>query len=167
MSSKKMPHNAGETLWPGLSTWTVSLLWPGAEFARARQIWAIRIKEPRLIGFAQGGQRKRVLPTGEVATEANDQRAFASVQQRARSRETLGYEEREMLRQIPQVGSRLIGKIPRLQEVAKIILYQAKNFDGTGFPEDHVSGADIPLGARILRVLSDLMDMEGRARQLN
>src|SRR5262249_9949077 len=36
------------------------------------------------------------------------------------------------------LGADLIGRIPRLGRVAKIILYQNKNYDGTGFPVDDV-----------------------------
>lgn len=47
----------------------------------------------------------------------------------------------------------MIKAIPRLDEVANIILYQEKNMDGSGYPQDSVKGDEIPLGARMLRVL--------------
>jgi response regulator RpfG family c-di-GMP phosphodiesterase len=53
----------------------------------------------------------------------------------------------------PLLGADLIGRIPRLGRVAKIILYQNKNYDGTGFPADDVKGERIPLEARILRLV--------------
>lgn len=53
------------------------------------------------------------------------------------------------------VGADLMKKIPRMEEVAGIIRYQGKNFDGTGFPADSLSGNSIPLGARILKVVID------------
>jgi HD-GYP domain-containing protein (c-di-GMP phosphodiesterase class II) len=53
------------------------------------------------------------------------------------------------------IGSELIGKIPRLENVAKIICYQEKCYDGSGVPKDAVKGKDIPLGARILKVSID------------
>ncbi|MCX6903319.1 MAG: hypothetical protein NTW03_07545, partial [Verrucomicrobia bacterium] len=83
-----------------------------------------------------------------------------SVLHRWRVHGEMGAEEHEMLRQVPLAGNRLIAKIPRLEEVARIILYQSKHFDGSGFPEDALAGAAIPLGARLLKVLSDLMDFE-------
>ncbi len=52
-------------------------------------------------------------------------------------------------------------RFPRLEGVANIVRYQAKNFDGSGFPADAVAGEDIPIGSRILRVLSDLIFIEG------
>jgi response regulator RpfG family c-di-GMP phosphodiesterase len=53
----------------------------------------------------------------------------------------------------PLLGADLIGRIPRLGRVAKIILYQNKSFDGTGFPIDDVKKDQIPLEARILHAV--------------
>jgi response regulator RpfG family c-di-GMP phosphodiesterase len=68
--------------------------------------------------------------------------------------------EQDMLRRIPQVGSALLGNIPRLETVARIVLYLNKRFDGGGFPADSVAGTAIPLGSRILRLLFDLAELE-------
>ena len=76
--------------------------------------------------------------------------------------EDLAPAEAELVRRVPEAGAALISHIPRLAGVAEIILYQAKNFDGSGFPSDHVLGESIPAGARILRVLSDLADLQAR-----
>lgn len=55
------------------------------------------------------------------------------------------------------VAAGLLKDIPRLDGVARIIALQAKNFDGTGEPaNDPIRGKDIPLGARLLRILIDL-----------
>lgn len=64
--------------------------------------------------------------------------------------------ERDMVDRVPEVGSKLIDNIPRLQNVSRIVYFQNKGFDGSGFPNDLVAGRDIPLGARILKVLIDL-----------
>ena len=53
----------------------------------------------------------------------------------------------------PLLGADPIGRIPRLGRVAKIIMYQNKSFDGTGFPIDDVKKDQIPLEARILHVV--------------
>ena len=63
-------------------------------------------------------------------------------------------------RECPQIGHNLLSHIPRLESVAAVVLYQNKNFDGTGFPSDKTAGEDIPIGARILRVLQDLLEYE-------
>jgi hypothetical protein len=65
-----------------------------------------------------------------------------------------------MVTRVPQIGHTLLSRIPRLESVAAVILYQNKNFDGSGFPVDDVAGAQIPIGARILRVLRDLITYE-------
>jgi len=64
--------------------------------------------------------------------------------------------EKEMMKKVPLIGYRLINKIPRLENVSKIILYQEKNFSGTGYPENNVKEQSIPLGARIIKILNDM-----------
>ena len=70
--------------------------------------------------------------------------------------------ERDMLDRVPRTGANLLAKIPRLEGVAETILYQNKNFDGTGFPVDPCKGAAIPHGARVLRIIKDLIELEAR-----
>lgn len=53
------------------------------------------------------------------------------------------------------VGHRLIKAIPRLGGIAKSVLYQNKGYDGSGYPDDEVSGKSIPTGARLLKVALD------------
>jgi response regulator RpfG family c-di-GMP phosphodiesterase len=47
----------------------------------------------------------------------------------------------------PRLGFSLISNIPRLEQVANIVLYQHKNYDGSGFPEDAIAADQIILGA--------------------
>jgi response regulator RpfG family c-di-GMP phosphodiesterase len=79
---------------------------------------------------------------------------------KSRSGQVLTPVESDMVRRVPQIGYNLLSNIPRLETVAKTILYQNKNYDGTGFPIDNVVGEDIPIGARILRVLQYLAALE-------
>jgi len=65
----------------------------------------------------------------------------------------LSAEDAAVYHQHTEVASKLVAHIPRMGGVARIIAYQEKNFDGSGFPADAVRGKDIPLGARILRVV--------------
>ncbi len=76
-------------------------------------------------------------------------------------------EEAEILRHTPEVGSNLVAAIPRFSAVAQMILYQAKDFTGTGIPADAVAGAEIPLGGRMLRILNDrlTLELEGIVKQ--
>ncbi|GIV15578.1 MAG: response regulator receiver modulated metal-depenent phosphohydrolase [Armatimonadota bacterium] len=79
---------------------------------------------------------------------------------KARAGHPLSEAEQEMLERVPEISHNLLINIPRLEPVARIVLYQNKHFDGSGFPRDNVSGYDIPLGARMLKVLSDMRDLE-------
>lgn len=50
------------------------------------------------------------------------------------------------------IGSKLIGKIPRLQNLSSGLLYLEKEFGGGGYPKDtELKGFDIPLLGRILK----------------
>ncbi|MDB6035052.1 MAG: response regulator [Verrucomicrobiales bacterium] len=71
--------------------------------------------------------------------------------------------EQDMIARVPEVGARLLENIPRLQNAAQMVRFQLKNFDGTGFPQQNsCAGEEIPIGARILHVLSDLLELEER-----
>ncbi len=72
----------------------------------------------------------------------------------------LGPEERAVARRIPRIGHDLLVNIPRLQEVARIVLYQRQRYDGGGNPGDGVAGEALPLGARMLRILGDRLELE-------
>jgi response regulator RpfG family c-di-GMP phosphodiesterase len=84
----------------------------------------------------------------------------AAIIQKDRSGLPLGTAEQQMLTRIPEIGAKLLSHIPRLESVARIVLYQNKYYDGSGFPHDNLSGSAIPLGSRILRVLSDFIELE-------
>jgi response regulator RpfG family c-di-GMP phosphodiesterase len=85
---------------------------------------------------------------------------------RSRLGRELSSKEQELFQRIPTIGGNLISQIPRMEEVARIITYQHKRFDGSGFPHDSVAGSAIPEGARMLRALSDLAEIErgGKSR---
>ena len=76
-----------------------------------------------------------------------------------RHHQELAREEAEMVARVPEIGYNLLCHIPRLESVARIVLYQNKCFDGSGIPEDQVEGEGIPLGARIIKILSDLYQL--------
>ena len=63
--------------------------------------------------------------------------------------------EMKMYQDYPRVGHDLLVNIPRMEPVADIIKYQEKHFDGSGIPEDDISGEKIPLEARILKLVLD------------
>ncbi len=72
--------------------------------------------------------------------------------------------ERVAFDQHPAIGKSLLGNIPRLSDVARIVGYQEKCFDGTGAPAEGIRGTDIPLGARILKVCLDFDSHEARTK---
>ncbi|MBI5092304.1 MAG: response regulator [Candidatus Hydrogenedentes bacterium] len=76
-------------------------------------------------------------------------------------------EDRKAVEGVPAIGHELLERIPRLENVARIVLYQNKRFNGDGFPRDQVAGADIPLGSRILKVAADYHELRtsGQSRQ--
>lgn len=53
------------------------------------------------------------------------------------------------------IGADILAKIPRMEDIAQTIRYQEKNYDGSGFPQDGIKGDEIPLGARLLKVVLD------------
>ncbi|HIP40328.1 MAG TPA: response regulator [Desulfocapsa sulfexigens] len=63
---------------------------------------------------------------------------------------TLSDEEQRMYENHPKVGSRLIRKIPRLENVAAIIEHQLRSFDSSNGTEGQ--NEDVLLGAEILKV---------------
>jgi response regulator RpfG family c-di-GMP phosphodiesterase len=74
---------------------------------------------------------------------------------KACSGDTISPEEASMLDAHPLCGRDLLARIPRLEEVAHNVAYQAKRFDGSGPPYEGVRGRQIPLGGRVLKIALD------------
>lgn len=70
--------------------------------------------------------------------------------------EELTSEEQQMVTRLPEVSKKLITNIPRLEQIADIVLYHQKSYNGDGFPEDDIAGENIPQESRILKILYDL-----------
>jgi len=75
------------------------------------------------------------------------------------SGEPLSAEELQTYQGHPQVGYNLISKIPRLKGAAEIIAYQQKCFDGSGVPDDGKQAEQIPFGARVLKLVIDVVQL--------
>lgn len=71
-------------------------------------------------------------------------------------------DEKEALhfRSHPGIAADLISHIPRLEEIAEIVACQNNLFDGSGQPANHLKENDIPIGARILKVVLDFDMLE-------
>jgi len=78
---------------------------------------------------------------------------------KAYAAEPLSQSEAEMFAAHPMVGRDLLKNIPRLEEVAEIVAYQEKQFNGEGPPRDDRRGEAIPLGGRVLKVVLDFDTM--------
>ncbi|BDI30962.1 response regulator receiver modulated metal-depenent phosphohydrolase [Capsulimonas corticalis] len=84
----------------------------------------------------------------------------AFVVRKSQMKQEMTEAEQNLIRRVPEISRNLLSNIPRLEPVAEMIYYQKKNYDGTGFPKDSLARHDIPVGARILRVLHDLAYLE-------
>jgi putative nucleotidyltransferase with HDIG domain len=56
------------------------------------------------------------------------------------------------------IGAKIIAPIKKLSQVAPIIEYSHENYDGTGYPYK-VKGEEIPIGARVIRVVDSFSAM--------
>lgn len=79
---------------------------------------------------------------------------------KARGGEMLSKVEEQMVARLPDTAARLLANIPRLEGVAKIVRYQQKHFDGSGFPSDSVNGEKIPQGSRLLKIFWDMFQLQ-------
>jgi len=123
---------------PNASEWNERLADLAESVART-----MGMEEPWMVGLAGALSRIGTLTVPK------------SVLEKVKLKIMLNSEERQAYNRIPEVGSRLLKNIPRLEDVAEMIYYSQKNFNGTGFPSDERCGDDIPLGGRILRVCLD------------
>ena len=87
--------------------------------------------------------------------------------QKLRDGQKLNEIESEMLARSPETARDLIKNIPRLEAVAEAVYYQAAAYDGSGFPGNASKGQEIPVEARILRILSDLAQASAREAPSN
>jgi len=74
----------------------------------------------------------------------------------------LSSEEWDVLRLHPQIGCRIVERVPGLNQLGAVIRHHQERWDGTGYPAQ-LAGAEIPLPARIVAVAAafDAM-LEGR-----
>ncbi len=71
----------------------------------------------------------------------------------AKPRRAWTEEDRTTLCQFPLFGQMIVGKIPQLGDVGRVLRHQLENYDGTGVP-DHLMREEIPLAGRILRIFN-------------
>jgi len=123
-------------------------------FGRAKEVQGLALKVSEKFSVAAGwdlGLAGLLSRIGWLAIPAE-------VQAKITRGERLDIQENEMVFRAPETGSGLLANIPRLQSVAQIIKYSRKNFNGIGYPKDQVTGSELPLGSRILKVVVDYLD---------
>ena len=84
----------------------------------------------------------------------------ADIAEKIRDGEQLSEQEEIVSAQVPETARKLLRNIPRLESVAEIIYYLEKNYDGSGFPSNNTRGVEIPLKARVLRIIRDFKKFE-------
>ncbi len=82
-----------------------------------------------------------------------------------KNREAWTEDDRNTIGQFPLFGHMIVGTIPELRDVGRILRHQAENFDGTGSP-DHLLREQIPLGARILRIVNCMEEVGADAGRI-
>lgn len=132
----------------------LSLLDPDS-FGRAQRLAALSEK----VGRHMNVQAPWVLGVAAVLSQIGVLTLPPSVVTKVKNNGFLNSAEREISHRIPEIGSNLIRNIPRLDEVAEIVYYSQKNFNGSGFPVDNIKEGAIPLGSRILRATTDLLNL--------
>lgn len=75
---------------------------------------------------------------------------------RYRAAKPLTDQQREVLADAPRQTRDLLKNIPQLEKVAEVLYLSGRGYDGSGFPKEGPIGSDIPLNARILKILTDL-----------
>ena len=68
-------------------------------------------------------------------------------------------DDRERYREYPRSGERLLMALDPAQDAAAFIRHHQERWDGDGFP-DRLAGPSIPLGARILKMAVDFVEMQ-------
>lgn len=69
--------------------------------------------------------------------------------------EALTGDEWQVMRTHPDMGYRIVGKLPEMAEAADLVRCHEERFDGTGYPRG-LRGSSIPLGARLFAVIDTL-----------
>ncbi len=94
----------------------------------------------------------------EIASMLHDVGKIGTPSDVLLTQKPLRLEEQKMLRDHPRAGYILVEQIPQMKAVSQAVLYHHERYDGTGYPVG-LSGEDIPLLARILRIVDAFSNM--------
>ncbi len=120
-------------------------------FNRAGSISRIAKKVGERIGMKETWEIEMAASLSQIGTVTIPKELVA----KSFSRDPLTSEEAALIKSHPQVGCDFLANIPRLENIAEAVKYQFKGYDGSGPPDDELQGEDIPLLARILKVVQD------------
>jgi len=131
--------------------------------ARIRE-WAKKIKPKLSLEYSWHLDLAAMLaPIGRVAVPKE-------TLNKEKKGEALSTAEQQLIARVPEISRDLISNIPRLKDVAEIIYYQDKNFDGSGFPVRAIGeestileGESIPQISRLLKILNVLAQVSKTA----
>lgn len=70
--------------------------------------------------------------------------------------------EQEMAVKAPELAVRLLGEIPRLEEIHDVVVFQSALFDGRNSPKAEIRGEAIPFGARVIKIAHDYDVLESQ-----
>jgi response regulator RpfG family c-di-GMP phosphodiesterase len=146
-----------KTLWGSIKVLTeiLSLVNPEA-FGRSSRIKRIALQIAEKLGMVNIWKLETAAMLSQIGCVILPEHVLKKIY----TGRQLSDEESQLYDMHPSVGHDLIKNIPRMKDVAGMIAYQEKNFDGTGIPRDAVKGEEIPLGARVLRVVVDFDVLE-------
>ncbi len=76
--------------------------------------------------------------------------------------------DQAMVDRMPAVVERLLASIPRLEPVREVLRYQGRRFDGGGQAAESPRGAELPLGARLIKIAVDfhVLEVQGLTAEL-
>ncbi len=135
----------------------LSLVNPEA-FGRASRVTRYAVEVGRKMKVAELWQLETAAALSQIGCIILPEQALRKVYRG----ESLTQQEERLFQKHPTVAAELLAKIPRMQKIAEIIAYQAKEYNGGGLPRDPRRGDEIPLGSRILKAVLDLDAREAR-----
>lgn len=75
-----------------------------------------------------------------------------------------GKPSHELMNQVPHSAKMILSAVKRFENIGDILHKMHENFDGSGFP-DRLQSWQIPMSARILRVVLDFEELRDRTRR--
>ncbi|MGH1364477.1 MAG: response regulator [Calditrichia bacterium] len=85
---------------------------------------------------------------GEIAI-SND------IRQKMKRRDNLNESEKRMWNSVPKLGYQLLKDVPRLEQIARIVLYQDSRFDKADIPNTLKDELGVPSETHLLKILLD------------